>query len=71
MTNSFAERLDALEVRVAFQDETIDTLNRTVTEQWATIDALKREVARLADRLQDAESRATGRADPEPPPPHY
>jgi SlyX protein len=66
-----SERLDALEVRMAFQDDTIEILNATVTEQWAVIDALKREVARLADRLQDAESRSSGRTEPEPPPPHY
>ena len=71
MTSSPAERLDALEIRIAFQDETIETLNATVTEQWGLIDALKREVARLTERLQDAESRAPGRTEPEPPPPHY
>jgi SlyX protein len=71
MTSSSSDRLDALEVRIAFQDETIEALNNTVTEQWAIIDALKREIARLADRLQDAESRSAGRSEPEPPPPHY
>ncbi|MGO9359712.1 MAG: SlyX family protein [Xanthobacteraceae bacterium] len=71
MNKSLLDRIDALEVRIAFQDDTIEILNATVTAQWAQIDALKREVARLADRLQDAESRSIGRAEPEPPPPHY
>ncbi len=71
MTTPLADRLDALEIRIAFQDETIETLNTTVTAQWAVIEALKRDVARLADRLQEAESRGMGRTEPEPPPPHY
>ncbi|UTD30666.1 SlyX family protein [Bradyrhizobium sp. WD16] len=66
------ERLDALEIRVAYQDEAIETLNRTVTAQWAQIDALSRKVAELADRVQEAESRAApAGGQSEPPPPHY
>ena len=30
-----------------FQDETIETLNKTITEQWLKIDALTRQVADL------------------------
>jgi SlyX protein len=71
MTSSPTDRLDALEIRIAFLDETIETLNTTVTEQWSIIDALKREVGRLSERLQEAESRVPGRTEPEPPPPHY
>jgi SlyX protein len=71
MTASLVDRLDTLEVRIAFQDDTIEVLNTTVTAQWAEIDALKRQIARLNDRLHEAESRGSGRAEPEPPPPHY
>ncbi|MDR3469414.1 MAG: SlyX family protein [Xanthobacteraceae bacterium] len=71
MTASLVDRLDALEVRIAFQEDTIEVLNTTVTAQWAEIDTLKRQIARLNDRLHEAESRASGRAEPEPPPPHY
>jgi SlyX protein len=63
------ERIDALETRLAFQDETVETLNRTVTEQWQKIDALARQVALLGERLLEAETRAPGAANE--PPPHY
>ncbi|QPF86268.1 SlyX family protein [Bradyrhizobium genosp. L] len=64
-----AERLDALEVRLTYQDETIETLNQTITAQWKQIDALTRQVAELRDRLQDAERQAPGAVNERPP--HY
>jgi SlyX protein len=64
------ERIDALEARIAYQDDTIETLNQTVTAQWQQIDALRRVMAELGDRLRDAESNSRGVAANEPPP-HY
>ncbi len=62
------ERVDALEERLAYQDETIEALNQTITAQWTTIDALKRQVANLTERLEDAVS---GPGPVDRPPPHY
>jgi uncharacterized coiled-coil protein SlyX len=64
-----SERIDALEMRLTYQDVTIDTLNQTITAQWVEIDKLTRQVAELKERLQEAESNATGPANE--PPPHY
>ena len=66
---TFGDRIDALEIRLAFQDETIETLNKTITAQWQQIDALTRQLAALSERLQEAEGNAPGAADE--PPPHY
>lgn len=66
-----AERLDALETRIAYQDEVIDDLNKTVADQWREIDRLTREVASLAERVARAETAGPGDASEEPPPPHY
>jgi SlyX protein len=66
---SLSERIDALESRLMFQDETIETLNKTITEQWLKIDALTRQMAALSERLQEAEARAPSTANE--PPPHY
>lgn len=63
------ERIDALEMRLTYQDEAIETLNQTITKQWLEIDRLTRQVAELKVRLQEAESHAPGPANE--PPPHY
>jgi SlyX protein len=63
------ERIDALETRITYLDETIETLNLTITAQWKEIDGLKQKVTHLSEQLQEAESSAGGAANE--PPPHY
>jgi SlyX protein len=63
------ERIDALEMRLTYQDVTIETLNQTITAQWVEIDRLTRQVAELKERLPEAESNAPGPVNE--PPPHY
>jgi uncharacterized coiled-coil protein SlyX len=67
--NKLADRIDALEIRLTFQDETIEALNQTITAQWLKIDALTRRIESLSERLQQAEDNAPGPANE--PPPHY
>jgi SlyX protein len=64
-----SDRIDALEARVMFQDDTIETLNQTVTAQWQKIDALSRRINDLNERLRQAEADTPGPANE--PPPHY
>ena len=66
---TLSDRIDALEIRLAFQDETIEALNKTITAQWQQIDTLTRQLAGLSERLQEAENNAAGATDE--PPPHY
>lgn len=63
------ERIDALEMRLSYQDVTIETLNQTITAQWTEIDRLTRQVAELKDRVREAESNVPGPANERPP--HY
>ena len=74
MTASFSEheaRLVELEMRLAFQDQTIATLNEAVVEQSRALDELGRRLQHALDDL--ARMRTLQSADPaeEPPPPHY
>jgi SlyX protein len=64
-----SERIDALESRLMYQDETIEQLNTTITAQWKQIDALTRQLAALNERLQQAEANAPAPANERPP--HY
>jgi SlyX protein len=68
-SDALSARIETLEVRIAYQDQSIEALNATITDQWKRIDDLSRQLARLADRLQEAE----GREQPAPSekPPHY
>ena len=67
--NELSARVDALESRVTYQDETIEHLNATLTAQWKQIDALMRQLAVLSERLREAEANAPAPASERPP--HY
>jgi len=70
-TEALLGRIDALEIRLAYQDETIEDLNRAVTDQWKQIDLLTRKIAQLTDQLQETVEQIGRPNLPEPPPPHY
>lgn len=67
-TDAHAERLEAVEIRLAHQDKMIADLNDVITAQWRKIDTLERQLGRLREELQSIEPQRT---TPEPPPPHY
>ena len=67
--DALSDRIDAMEVRLTYQDMTIETLNQTITAQWVEIDRLTRRITELKERLQEAESNAPGPVNE--PPPHY
>ena len=62
------DRITALEIRIAHQDQTIAELNDVVTTQWRKIEALERQMNRLREEVQNSQ---TERGGEEPPPPHY
>ncbi len=65
------DRIDALEMRIAHQDQTIEELNAAVTAQWTQIDRLVRQVELLTERAETGDP-AAGNAPPvDTPPPHY
>lgn len=69
--DSTEARIDALEEKIAYQDQVIDDLNTAVTEQWKEIDTMRRLVASLLDEVKETELAARATAGREPPPPHY
>jgi len=67
--NALGDRIDRLEARLMFQDDTIEKLNQTITAQWREIDTLTRQIASISERLREAEANAA--APTNEPPPHY
>ncbi len=63
-------RVEALEMSRAHQERTIEDLSDALAGQWKQLEALNRQVARLADQVQEAQA-AAGTGEAEPPPPHY
>lgn len=69
MTN-FQERVDTLESRLAFQDDTIGQLNDALVAQQARIDLLEAEIRQLIDEFRGGVSDAQIKPADELPP-HY
>lgn len=68
--HNLAEKLEALEIKLAFQEDTIDTLNAMVTKQDKEIQQLWAANKLIKQSLNDIKSSSDG-DEPEPPPPHY
>jgi SlyX protein len=64
-----SERIDALEAKLMFQENTIEVLNTTITMQWQQIDALKRQLNHVNERLREAEAGLSHPKNERPP--HY
>lgn len=64
------ERINDLQSRLAFQDDTIQALNDALVAQQRLLERLQLQVAALIKR-QDEVSSQFGMAEDEVPPPHY
>lgn len=64
------QRIADLEARLAFQDDTIQTLSDVLVAQQRTVDRLQAQLGLLARRQEDLQSRVEGEGG-EAPPPHY
>lgn len=69
-TDKASDRIDRLEIRIAYQDETIESLNQTITKQWAQIDKLTLQLEAFTGRLSEIEAIASPGPTTERPP-HY
>lgn len=60
-----------LQARLAFQEDSIDSINLTVTRQQSRIDLLQREILRLKEILEDVRSSQGDAGSGTELPPHY
>ena len=63
------DRIEALEIIVAEQQQVIDDLNEVITRQWDGQEKLKRELATMSDQLHDLEENQSASANQKAP--HY
>lgn len=63
------DRFITIEIKLADQENLVDTLNRTVYEQSRRIDQLEALVAKLADHIRVLRDREQGPLNERPP--HY
>lgn len=68
--DAVARRVEALELHVAHQQQTIDDLSDALAEQWRLMEQLRRQMKRLTDRVGELEPQA-GQAVPIDRPPHW
>jgi len=64
-------RIEQLEMKVSFQDDTIETLNDEIFEQQQKLQLLTEQVAHLVNKLKEAEPDNGGIDQVDMRPPHY
>jgi len=70
--SALEERINELEAKIAFQDETIDILNDELKMHQQLIAKIQRQTELLAEKVKETQSSDLGPEQQiEPPPPHY
>ncbi len=65
------DRVQELEVRVAFQEDLLSTLNGDVADLHRTVAKLREELFRATQSLEGLRGLLNEDPSVEPPPPHY
>ncbi len=71
MSNDLESRVAELETRLAFQDDLLGALDRTVAQQDRILGDLREEVSRLRAGLEAVRIALGHDVGAEPAPPHY
>ena len=67
----FAQRLDELESRLAFQDDLIESLNEVISRQDRNLAQLTLRLQGLAAKMSDIAEAAPVKSSGDEVPPHY
>ena len=65
------DRLEELEIRVAYQENQIEELNKALFEHWQLIETLSNKLRHLGNKVSAIDERVPSNPEDEPPPPHY
>lgn len=64
-------RIEQLEMKVAFHEDNIETLNNEIFDQQRKLQLLTEQVSLLVLRLKESEPNQLASEEQEMPPPHY
>ncbi|MCQ1056822.1 SlyX family protein [Photobacterium sp. ZSDE20] len=64
-------RIDELEMKQAFQEQTIEELNQALTEQQFLIDKMQAQLKFMVGKVKGMEPSNMASESEETPPPHY
>ncbi|MGF1737899.1 SlyX family protein [Photobacterium lutimaris] len=64
-------RIDELEMKQAFQEQTIEELNQALTEQQFLIDKMQTQLKFMVGKVKGIEPSNMASESEETPPPHY
>ncbi|MGR5140795.1 SlyX family protein [Photobacterium sp. DNB23_23_1] len=64
-------RIDELEMKQAFQEQTIEELNQALTEQQFLIDKMQTQLKFMVGKVKGMEPSNMASESEETPPPHY
>ncbi|PSJ44020.1 lysis protein [Zobellella endophytica] len=71
MNEDLLHRLEQLETRLAFQDDTIEQLNQEITAQGNEIVRLKTQLSLMVKKFKELQPGQLASQAEETPPPHY
>jgi len=65
------DKIEHLETRQAFQEDTIESLNDIIIQYQKDLDNLQLKLKDLTEHIQQSDNSFTDVQTEEPPPPHY
>lgn len=68
---SVNDDIEQLQMKVAFQENTIEALNEALATQQLKIDRLEFQMKHVIERMKQLQPSEIASADEETPPPHY
>ncbi|CBJ83183.1 Protein slyX [Xenorhabdus bovienii str. Jollieti] len=71
LLSEFEQKFEQLETKLAYQEVTIEELNKEVRKQQIETEKLKKQLQLMSERLKTHQSSIIAPLSEETPPPHY
>ena len=71
MSNSLELDIEQLQMKVAFQEDTIETLNKALADQQLQLDRLTFQMQHVVEKMKEVQVLGIASEEEETPPPHY